>query len=74
MNYAKKVADAIDKIDSTEFGKLGKLFDQLAVDAQKAVSECDSLIATLQEIILADCCTARSLKIIATTALNQLES
>lgn len=39
----KDIRDSIDEIDGTEFGKLEKLFDQLACETDKAITEADQL-------------------------------
>lgn len=50
--YAQDVRDAIDRIDETPFGKIGKLFDRMADDAQRAVNEQKHLMEILDGLVL----------------------
>lgn len=50
ISSAQDVRDAIDRIDETPFGKLGKLFDRMADDAQRAVNDHNFVIETLNAI------------------------
>jgi hypothetical protein len=51
-NHAQNVRDALDQIDETPFGKLGKLLDRMADDAQRAVNERNHLLETLKHVRL----------------------
>jgi hypothetical protein len=50
--YAQDIRDALDKIDETPFGKIGKLLDRMADDAQRAVNEHKSLVEALDGLVL----------------------
>jgi hypothetical protein len=43
MNYAQNVRDAIDLLDETPYGKLEKLFNSMADDAQRAVNDYNAI-------------------------------
>jgi hypothetical protein len=43
--HAQDVRDALDEIDKTPFGNVGRLLDKMADDAQRAVNERNHLIA-----------------------------
>ena len=51
MNYAKRICDDIDKIDSTEFGKLEDLFDRMAADAVALQREQDAMLEQVQNLV-----------------------
>lgn len=50
--YAQSVRDAIDQIDETPLGKVGKLLDKMADDAQRAINERKHLIEALDGMVL----------------------
>lgn len=50
--YAQDIRDAIDQIDETPFGKVGKLLDKMADDAQRAINEHKHLIEALDGMVL----------------------
>lgn len=62
MNYAQNVRDAIDKLDETPFGQVGKLFDTMADDAQRAVNDRKHLIEALAGLVLVCGRTGNSLE------------
>ncbi len=62
MNHAQNVRDAIDKLDETPFGKVGKLFDRMADDAQRSVNDRKHLIEVLDGIVLVCGRTGNSLE------------
>lgn len=49
---AQNVRDALDQIDETPFGKVGKLLDRMADDAQRAVNERNHLVEALDGMVL----------------------
>lgn len=51
-NFIRDVRDAIDEIDATPFGKLGKLFDAMSTNAQRALNERDDLVKALDGLVL----------------------
>ncbi len=51
MDYLKRICDDVDKIDSTNFGDLGKLFDGIAADAQKAKQVHDDFVEAAQDLV-----------------------
>ncbi|WP_293880510.1 hypothetical protein [Sphingomonas sp.] len=52
MSYAQDVRDALDKIDETPFGKVSKLLDRMADQAQRAVNEHKAMREVLDGIVL----------------------
>lgn len=51
-NPIQNVRDAIDRIDETPFGKIGKLFDTMADEAQRAVNDRKAMIEALDGMVL----------------------
>lgn len=51
-NHAQTVRDAIDRIDETPFGKVGKLFDTMADEAQRACNDRKAMIEALEGVVL----------------------
>lgn len=52
MSHAQDIRDALDKIDETPFGKVSKLLDRMADQAQRAINERSALIDALDGLIL----------------------
>jgi hypothetical protein len=52
MSHVQSVRDAIDLIDETPFGKVGKLFDRMSDVAQRAVNERKVLVEALDGLVL----------------------
>lgn len=50
--HAQNVRDALDQIDETPFGKVGKLLDRMADEAQRAVNERNHLVGALDGMVL----------------------
>lgn len=51
-NSAQDVRDAIDRLDETPFGKVSKLLDRMADDAQRAVNERKALMEAIDGMVL----------------------
>lgn len=49
--YAQKVRDAIDELDSTPFGKLERLFNRMADDAQRSVNDYAALVSAAKKAL-----------------------
>lgn len=50
--YVQKIMEAVDRIDETPFGKVGKLFDRMADDALSAINERKTLVEALDGVVL----------------------
>lgn len=51
-NHAQIVSDALDQIDEMPFGKVGKLLDRIAADANRACNERSVLLKALDGLVL----------------------
>lgn len=50
-SHIQKLRNTIDEIDAAPFGKIGKLLDGIAVDADHAIAERAALVKAAQAVI-----------------------